>query len=281
MATHFHEGELAVQQRAGVRAEAARLDRMLEPLEEGGLGVGAGLFLSQQRFAALTARDGAGRLWTSPLIGPAGFLVATDLLTVLVPPPPGDPLHGVPAGQDVGLVVLDPARRRRLRVNGRLTRSGSALAIEVEQAYGNCPQHIHPYRLEPSPAAAGPTGGARTSLDPDDVDQLAAADTFFLGTTHPTRGVDSSHRGGPPGFVEVDGDVVRWPDFAGNNMFNSLGNLAVDPSAALLVPDFATGRSLHLSGTAVLEERPDGTRRGVALTVEAVRVGPPLGLRAT
>ncbi|WP_251057180.1 pyridoxamine 5'-phosphate oxidase family protein [Streptomyces sp. ISL-94] len=88
---------------------------------------------------------------------------------------------------------------------------------------------------------------------------IRSADTFFLGTTHPERGNDASHRGGPSGFVRVEGGSLWWPDYPGNNMFNSLGNLAVDSAAALLFADFATGRAVHLSGTAVLEWSPDGS----------------------
>ena len=84
---------------------------------------------------------------------------------------------------------------------------------------------------------------------------MSSADTFFLGTQHPDRGADASHKGGDPGFVRVEGTDVLWPDYAGNNMFNSLGNLAVDPRAALLFIDFDTGGVLQLSGTAELEWR--------------------------
>jgi predicted pyridoxine 5'-phosphate oxidase superfamily flavin-nucleotide-binding protein len=85
---------------------------------------------------------------------------------------------------------------------------------------------------------------------PDRTRLIAEADTFFLGTIHPERGADASHRGGPPGFVHVVDDGLWWPDFPGNNMFNSLGNLAVDPTAALLFIDYATGATLHMSGAA-------------------------------
>lgn len=44
-----------------------------------------------------------------------------------------------------------------------------------------------------------------------------------------------------------------WPDYAGNNMFNSMGNLAVDPTAALLFIDFESGDVLQLTGRAALE----------------------------
>jgi hypothetical protein len=82
--------------------------------------------------------------------------------------------------------------------------------------------------------------------------------TFFLGTAHPERGADASHRGGAPGFVRVEGNQLWWPDYPGNNLFNSFGNLAVNPEAALLFIDFGTGAVLHLSGTASIEWDPVG-----------------------
>src|ERR1700678_3365977 len=198
----FHAGELAVQRRAGTREEAERLSPMLDPAELRG---GIVAFLADRTFAVITARDADGRLWSSPLTGPAGFLEAVTPTTLSIHArlPEGDPLHGLPAGQQAGLVVVEFATRRRVRVNGTLTTAADgALAIDVEQAYGNCPQYIHQRVLAP----------------------------------------------GDPG--QRDGDRLWWPDYPGNNLFNSFGNLAVDPEASLLFFDFDTGRTLQLSGTA-------------------------------
>ena len=256
----FHAGELAVQRRAGTRQEAARLSPMLEPAELRG---GIVAFLADRTFAVITARDAGGRLWTSPLSGPPGFLEAVSPATLAIHAtlPAGDPLHGLPAGQKAGLVVVEFAARRRVRVNGTLVAAGGGtLALEVEQAYGNCPQYIHQRLL--APAGPAPEGAALASpgdvrrdvaLAPADAALIRAADTFFLGTTNPERGSDSSHRGGRPGFVRVDGGRLWWPDYPGNNLFNSFGNLAVDPEASLLFLDFDTGRTLQLSGTAEVE----------------------------
>jgi len=257
----FHEGELSVQRKAGVAHDAARLEGMLRPaLLEGG----AKKFLALREFAAITARDADGRMWTTALTGEPGFLDAEGTtLTVHAAPDPGDPLHDLPAHQQVGLLVIDPAIRRRVRINGELIRSGSGeLEIAAEQAYGNCPDYIHP-RTITQPASSlpvvtdGTLGEVQTAL-------IEAADTFFLGTSHPTRGSDTSHKGGEPGFVRIDGPDLWWPDFPGNNMFNSLGNIAVDPTASLLFLDFGTGTALHLSGTATLEwDAPGETGRAV------------------
>ena len=295
----FHEGELAVQRQAGVGGEASRLRRMLVPAH---LSAGAVRFLAGQHLAILSGRDHDGRLWTSPLSGPAGFLEATgtDTLRVHTTPRPGDPLRDLDADQPVGLLVIDFARRRRFRINGWLaaTAHGPAagLTIEADQAYGNCPQYIQRRDLTHDPvgnadpdsamsASRVTTDGAR--LNVDDIAQVTTANTFFLGTTHPNRGQDASHRGGPPGFVRVDDDGhLWWPDYEGNNMFNSFGNLAVDPTAALLFCDFGTRRTLHLSGTARVDYTArgaagddGGTGRRASFTVERTRIGAPLSLR--
>ena len=283
----FHQGELAVQERAGTRQEAARLSPMLDPAELRG---GIVAFLADRTFAALTARDADGRLWTSPLSGPPGFLEAVSPTTLAIHArlPAGDPLHGLPAGQQAGLVVVEFAARRRVRVNGTLMVVGDGtLVLEVEQAYGNCPQYIHQRVLAQHSTDQDSIGQG----SPDDVRQdevlsaadaglIRAADTFFLGTTNPERGSDTSHRGGTPGFVRVDGGRLWWPDYPGNNLFNSFGNLAVDPEASLLFLDFDAGRTLQLSGTAEVDwdaaGRPgdDGhTGRRAVFTLERLVAG--------
>jgi predicted pyridoxine 5'-phosphate oxidase superfamily flavin-nucleotide-binding protein len=278
----FHPGELAVQRRAGVEAEAARLSGMLEPVELTG---GITTFLAARTLAMLTARDNNGRLWVTPLIGPPGFLTVASPTTLAINATisPGDPLYGLAAGQQVGMIVVEFAARRRVRVNGTLAQVTSGqLVLEVEQAYGNCPRYIQQRVLglrhpDPAQAAAARRG---TALSAGDVALIQGADTFFLGTTHPQRGTDASHRGGPPGFVRVAGDQLWWPDYPGNNLFNSFGNLSVDPEAALLFLDFTTGATLQLSGTAQVEwgepGRPGddgGTGRLVRFTVQELAAG--------
>lgn len=284
----FHDGELAVQRRAGAEAEAARLSRMLEPAELTG---GIAVFLAARTFAALTARDNAGRLWVTPLTGSPGFLTAASpaTLTVSATIPAGDPLHGLEPGQRVGLAVMEFAARRRVRVNGTLTEvTGGRLVVEAEQAYGNCPQYIQQRVLTlGSRDRAGAAVVRRdTALSPGDAGLIRAADTFFLGTTHPERGADASHRGGPPGFVRVEGDQLWWPDYPGNNLFNSFGNLAVEPQAALLFLDFTTGDTLQLSGTAQIEWGEPGragddghTGRLARFTLQQLAAGRLLGAR--
>lgn len=276
----FHEGELAVQTRAGVRAPAARLGGAMLAVPD--LDGGIGWFLADRDFAVITARDAEGRLWISPLFAAPGFLEARDrTLRVHTTPGQGDPLHGLPPGQAVGMLAIEFATRRRVRVNGTLTHSeADGLALFVDQAFGNCPKYIQQRHLEHTEHRAADHVGRCDRLAPEHVALIDRADTFFLGTVHPTRGADASHRGGPPGFVRVEGGQLWWPDYPGNNMFNSFGNLESDKTAALLFVDYDSGVTLHLSGTATVEWTDPGiagddggTGRRVRFAVESVASG--------
>jgi hypothetical protein len=72
---------------------------------------------------------------------------------------------------------------------------------------------------------------------------IAAADTFFVTSHAAGVGVDTSHRGGNPGFVTVTGHRrLSWPDYVGNSMYMTLGNLELDPRCGLLFLDWDPDR---------------------------------------
>ncbi|MFL4901830.1 pyridoxamine 5'-phosphate oxidase family protein [Streptomyces sp. MMS24-I2-30] len=162
----FHGGELTVQRRAGVAREAARLSGMLAPAQLRG---GVARFLAEQTFASLAARDLHGTLWVSPLTGPPGFLQVTSPagLDMRAVPVENDPLHHLSASQQVGLIVIDFAIRRRLRISGTLSATGSdGLDVDVKQAYGNCPNTSEAGICAPRPRpppARGRSGSATPS----------------------------------------------------------------------------------------------------------------------
>ncbi|MEU6577865.1 pyridoxamine 5'-phosphate oxidase family protein [Streptomyces sp. NPDC046805] len=284
----FHQGERIIQRLAGVVDEADRLQGMLQPPHLTG---GLSTVLAGRSFAVLTARDHHGARWISPISAEPGFLVAGGTtLTVHAAPATDDPLHSVPVPQHIGLLAIDFGIRRRIRVNGKLTsRSADLLTVHADQAFGNCPSYIQQRHLTTarmSACTANP-GHRQVQSNPDtgalgdaDIELISNADTFFLGTTHPTRGADASHKGGQPGFVRVDDGEIWWPDYAGNNLFNSLGNITVDPATALLFIDFTTGRTLQLSGEAKVEwldtstcQDEGGTGRRVRFTPRRIRGG--------
>ncbi len=105
----------------------------------------------------------------------------------------------------------------------------------MEQTYRNCPKYIRHRRLRhASRQEARPILGqhfdARTCALRA---PIGHSDTFFLGTVHPIRGANASQQSGLPAFVRVNQDGSSWwPDYP-NNIFNSLGNLATPPEAAV------------------------------------------------
>lgn len=83
---------------------------------------------------------------------------------------------------------------------------------------------------------------------------VESAEFFFLATADGDGRPDCSFKGGPPGFVRVTGkDELAFPDYNGNGMFKSLGNIAVNPAVGLLF--IAMGERparLRVNGTATV-----------------------------
>ncbi|MEW2414942.1 pyridoxamine 5'-phosphate oxidase family protein [Streptomyces sp. NPDC046866] len=265
----YHQGSLAVQERVGVR----------ELAEHVGRSIGAGIkdvaadFLARQPHLVVGAADAAGRLWASLLTGPPGFVRATgaDRIAVTGGLPAGDPLAGAlaTAGTRVGTIALDPRTRRRMRLNGTLEPAPGGFEVAAEQVFANCPKYLQ--KRQPLELAAEGPGVVRRgdALTAGQQRAVRAADTFFVATTA-EDGTDASHRGGLPGFVEVLSPAeLAWPDYPGNAMFLTLGNLAADPRAALLFPHWETGAVLQLSGRARTEFAADGSR-SVRFRIESV-----------
>ncbi|WP_296663329.1 pyridoxamine 5'-phosphate oxidase family protein [Paraburkholderia sp.] len=88
---------------------------------------------------------------------------------------------------------------------------------------------------------------------PDEIDQINGAHFFFLATAYGDT-VDCSYKGGEPGFVRVIGPAtLEWPDYDGNSMYRSLGNIKLNPNVGLLfVPFDAVSARLRINGKASL-----------------------------
>jgi predicted pyridoxine 5'-phosphate oxidase superfamily flavin-nucleotide-binding protein len=94
-------------------------------------------------------------------------------------------------------------------------------------------------------------------LWPDEVDQINNAPFFFLATAF-NESVDCSYKGGEPGFIRVTGpNTVEWPDYDGNSMYRSLGNIKMNPNVGLLfVPFDGLSPRLRINGEAHLITDP-------------------------
>ncbi len=94
--------------------------------------------------------------------------------------------------------------------------------------------------------------------------------------------MDTNHRGGPPGFVRIlstgeDGLTLVYPEYSGNRLYQTLGNLNTTPQAGLVFPDFATGDVLYITGrTEILAGRAASdlvahTNLAVKIKVDAIK----------
>ncbi len=265
----FHAGEIAVQKRLGVQdkieAQGKRVirDYLTEQHRQ---------FYAQLPFLIAGTVDGSDRPWASILVGEPGFLSTPDERTLQVASRPlfGDPIT-LAAGIDIGLLGIELATRRRNRLNGTVTATTpDSFSIQVGQSFGNCPQYIQARTVElteglQNSTSLRPVHTIQTFGQPEQ-DLITAADTFFIATafrnssfvaqsanrSNLVQGVDVSHRGGRPGFVQIDDNnrILTFPDFAGNLHFNTIGNLMLNPRAGLLFIDFTRGDLLYLTGTA-------------------------------
>jgi hypothetical protein len=94
-----------------------------------------------------------------------------------------------------------------------------------------------------------------TTFSERDRELIERSPMFFLATADAGGRPDCSYRGGMPGFVRVvDDRTLAWPDYDGNGMFRSLGNLLVNPRVGLLFVDFERPRRVRVNGVAKVDE---------------------------
>ncbi len=94
----------------------------------------------------------------------------------------------------------------------------------------------------------------RTAFSDDDKAFVESSIYFFLATADADGRPDCSFKGGLPGFVRVTGpSEIAWPDYDGNGMFKSLGNITVNPNVGLLfIALHGKPQRLRINGTAAL-----------------------------
>ena len=281
----FHRGEQELQARLGIR------DKM-EP--KGRRMIQA--YLPEQHhehFSRLPlffvgTADDAGRPWASVLVGQPGFLQAIDVSTLSVQARPiyGDPLNSaLVVGADIGGLGIEFHTRNRIRVNGSIAATGDAgFEIRVGQGFPNCPEYIQARELDLDDRI-DTIGEKRAvhrgeALNRADSALIARSDTFFIASQSAenddwSQGIDVSHRGGRAGFVIVAHKTcLLFPDYPGNCMFNTLGNILVNPRVGLLFIDFVTGDTLQITGEAEIlwesyhTDRFPGAKRVIAFRVE-------------
>lgn len=288
----FHAGELALQERSGMRE---RIDRAGRRMIRDFMPEEHRLFFEELPFLVVGSLDARGRPWASIVPGSPGFVSSPHPRSLLVAalPTRGDPLHeNLRAGVPLGVLGIQLETRRRNRANGHVVgESQRGFELAVEQSFGNCKQYIQS-RTREGEIAGSSARRSGSALGTEALELLTRCDTAFIASAsaHPglggREGVDVSHRGGLPGFLHVEGSRVTLPDYRGNFLFNTLGNIEVNPRAGLVACDPERGDLLLLTGSASIGwdaralERFQGAERLLYLDVaEQVLLSGGLGHR--
>ena len=112
----------------------------------------------------------------------------------------------------------------------------------------------------------------RTAFTDEDRAFIERSPMFFIATADAEGRPDCSYKGGLPGFVHViDDRTLAFPDYDGNGMYRSWGNVLVNPHVGMLFLDFESPKRLRVNGTAQISE-DDPLREEYAGSVFIIRV---------
>lgn len=255
----YHKGERSLHSRVGLSEQIgetgkrAVTDYMSAPHQQ---------FFSKLSMLFVGGADELGDLWSSMLIGEAGFIQNINTSTIMINAQFNslDPLFNqISKGSDLGLLGLHFNARRRNRVNVKvLETDNSKILLTVKQCYGNCPKYIQRREASYEEISAPESSEPFDMINDDLNDFLLSVDSLFIasqhleeGEDHNSRGVDVSHRGGMPGFLQIpDNKTILIPDYIGNNFFNTLGNITLNPKIGLQFLDFDNGHRILMTGEA-------------------------------
>lgn len=223
-------------------------------------------------------------------------------------------LKNIATNPHIGLIFIDFTRIGRVRVNGIacLTNASdeikniwpeakTCIQVFIEQAYGNCPARIPrlhfvdkfgrcPPETEDLNDPNGSTGERMyDAIPPDVASTIETKPFFFIGTADNEGHCDASFRGTESSLtndtmllcchVINEGKTLIFPDYSGNALYNSLGNILLNPHIGIVFVDFTQANSVRVSGKVTLEQPSDDTKRmwphaqaHLRVTVEKVNI---------
>ncbi|KAK2061024.1 oxidoreductase FAD-binding domain-containing protein [Colletotrichum caudatum] len=268
----FHPGEVALH-------DLLKIPRRSNPTAAG-LPPSYGARIAASPLVALGTLDAQGRPWTTLWGGERGAVarpIAEDVLGVrgrvdVADDPVLSALWGVSeegegvkdgvvqpgleadGGKLVAGLGIDLITRDRVKFAGRMV-AGAVdgvevqMAVQVEESLGNCPKYLNKKDV----AARGSIEKGRVErglpLGEGALEVVRRADMLFLTSAHDAS-MDTNHRGGSRGFVRVasndaGGVEIIYPEFSGNRLYQTLGNLKLNPMVGIAIPDFETSDVLY------------------------------------
>ncbi|KAK9440787.1 oxidoreductase FAD-binding domain-containing protein [Metarhizium brunneum] len=302
LVSSFHEGEAAMR-------DMLKVPPSSNPTAPG-LPTPYALRVRQSPLVALGTLDEAGRPWTTIWGGERGFAapVAEGVLAfnsaVDMRHDPVFEALWTEQGLEDGIVrpnrgrgkmmsalSIDLETRDRVKLGGVMVagavvhedggRDAVQAAMVVTESLGNCPKYLNKKEIVKHDPGGAHLAGNGLPLPQEALGLVYKADNFFLSSTNGET-MDTNHRGGRPGFVRVvrnEGSQVElvYPEYSGNRLYQTLGNLKVNPLIGVVIPDYDTANVLYLTGRAdILVGREASsqlarTQLAVKMTVSAAR----------
>lgn len=270
---------------------------------------GAGYMVYQSPLIALGALDDQKRPWTTiwggeqGVAGPTGeSMIGIDSVVDAEHDPvlqallrdnisSGEVVEYENEGPVMAGLAIDLESRTRVKLHGRMKAgvvdfeedpiTRAHLLMEIDASLPNCPKYLNEKYIVP----ATPTPKLISDsprLSPEAVALLEKADLFFISSSYRNKNMDTNHRGGPRGFVRMISNdstdaVIVYPEYSGNRLYQTLGNLQETPLVGLAIPDFDTGDVLYVTGktNVLIGEKADRVlprcKLAVQITVSSAR----------
>ena len=284
MGMSWSEGEKKMHELLQVPIEDNPTSAMLTPQ--------ASFMLQRAPLLAIGTLDDQSRPWTALWGGAPGFsesigggFVGTRTLVdgkhdpvvqaLVGSTPKGELLQPQDGGKMLSGLAIDLVTRKRVKIAGKMaagtvrevdfeagdnielpedvpkTQNQIQMITKIEQSLGNCPKYLNQYELRPT-LITPKLIAQGANLSPEGNALINKADMFFLSTAS-TTDMDTNHRGGPPGFVRIISPTrFIYPEYSGNRLYQSLGNLQLNPLIGITFPDYETGDVLYMTGTATV-----------------------------
>ncbi|KAL9057725.1 MAG: hypothetical protein Q9162_002199 [Coniocarpon cinnabarinum] len=308
IAMPWHDGELQVQEKLRSPRKSEGNPTITALSQQ------AAFTLQNAPLLAIGILDDKGQPWTTVWGGETGFArpLGGSMIGIKTPvDDKHDPVvdimfhhHGEDAtlnpqqvaGKLMAGLTINLDTRKRVKLAGKAVAGAVAvpedsnasadaqvqLVTHIDQSMGNCPKYLNRKNIQPAHTRSSELLSNAPALTDDAVKLVHKTDLFFVSSSQTNVDMDTNHRGGPAGFVRVskamDGSsVIVWPEYSGNRMYQTLGNLEVTPLAGLVFPDFDTGDVLYVTGKTETFFGKDANRviprsnLAVKLTVTAAR----------
>jgi uncharacterized protein len=253
----YHSGEREIQNIVGEVPIADRNGAIItDTIVKGAIN-----FIEKQPMAIVSSKNNEGELWTSLLIGNFGFTKVPNPNSIVfekenICSNADDIFYtNIQSQNQIGSLFIELDTRRRFRINGLCSLNNSQIDIKIKEAYPNCPKYIQRRVISLPEYFKKAISNSVEGIELSDVaiKWITNADTFFVGSTSIEGRLDASHRGGNPNFIEVlHNGTLKIPDYSGNSLYNTFGNIVQNQNTGLLFIDFDKGETLQLTGKSTL-----------------------------